>query len=374
MNPTARMMYASPEGDADVLYATRFPAPDPVLWFRVRGRDHLLLSDLEYGRGLRVSRVDRVHRFSEWGRRAGVAGPLSIAEGSALFLKSHGVRRVEVPASFPLILARNLSQKGIRVDPVPDPFFPERSRKRPFEVAAIRRALRATEAAIRRVEDVLRRSRVRNGVLRDGGRLVTSESLRALLKVTLAAQGLTARHTITACGRDACDPHSQGHGPVRSGQAIVLDVFPRSDADGYWADITRTFVKGRPTPALVRQYEAVRAAQEAALGRLRAGRLACDVHQAAVEAFESRGFFNSTVRGAPRGFIHGLGHGVGLEIHEAPRLNASSKHRMAAGEVVTIEPGFYDPGVGGVRLEDMVLVTAKGCENLTRYPKRFVIP
>lgn len=368
------MMYAAPEGDADILYATGFPAPDPVLWFRIRGRDHLVLSDLEYGRALGHSRVDRVHRFSDLGPRSGERKPLSLANGAAWFLKSHGVRSVEVPASFPLFLARALESRGIRVSAVPDPFLPNRSRKSPRELTALRRALRATEAALRRAEGVLRRSRVRGGVLRDGGRIVTSESLRALLKLTLAAQGLTASHTIVACGRDACDPHAEGRGPIRPGRSIVLDVFPRSDSDGYWADITRTFVKGRPSAALVRQYEAVKAAQQAALARLRAGVAACDVYRAAAEVFETRGYLNSTVRGRPQGFIHGLGHGVGLEIHEAPRLNATSKHRLAAGEVVTIEPGLYYPAVGGVRLEDMVVVTRDGCENLTRYPKRFVLP
>jgi Xaa-Pro aminopeptidase len=153
-----------------------------------------------------------------------------------------------------------------------------------------------------------------------------------------------------------------------------VDVFPRSDVTFYWADITRTFVKGTPSPALGALYEAVRRAQEAALERLRSGERACDVHRAAVDVFEGLGYRNGMKRGVPEGFIHGLGHGVGLEIHENPRLNASSIHRLETGEVVTIEPGLYYFGIGGVRLEDMAVVGKGGNENLTRYPKRFAIP
>ena len=369
-------MVAAGERDADLYYGTRFASPDPVLFFRIRGRDILVLSDLEYGRGIKQARVDRVLRYSELAARA-TRPPHKIPDMTSVissFLRSQGIRRVEVPAHFELGLSRAIEAKGIGVSPRTAPLFPERSRKTSGEVACIREALRATEKAIGKAEAVLRRSRIRGSRIYDGSRVVTSESLRGVLHVSMAEDGLTASHTIVACGNQACDPHSEGKGPLRAHHAIVMDVFPRSSRTLYWADITRTFVKGKARPALRAQYEAVKEAQEAAIRAVRAGIPAHRVHEAAADVFKGRGYENRMWKGIPAGFIHGTGHGVGLEIHEPPRLNATSLHRLAVGEVVTIEPGLYYPGVGGVRLEDMVVVTGRGCVNLTKYPKRFVIP
>lgn len=371
LKPENLMMYAAGESDADMYYATRFAAPDPFLYFRIRGRSIAVLSDLEIGRARKQARVDRVlsasRLFAHRMKKPFLAGNV------ASYLRSLGVRQVAVPYRFPAGLVREMALHGVRITPRPDPFFPERSRKGLEEIRAIRTALRATEKAIHKAEAVLRKSRVRGKRLYLGNTVVTSDLLRKVLHVSLLEDGLTASHTIVSCGEQACDPHAEGEGPILPGRSIVMDVFPRSQRTLYWADITRTFVKGRPAPALKALYEAVREAQDAALRALREGAEGSRVHGEAVRVFDRLGYRNTLRQGLPEGFIHGTGHGVGLEIHEAPRLNAASTHRLRAREVVTVEPGLYYRGLGGVRLEDMAVVTRGGCINLTKYPKIFEI-
>ena len=170
--------------------------------------------------------------------------------------------------------------------------------------------------------------------------------------------------SIVAGGRQAADPHEAGRGPLRAGEWIVADVFPRMLATGYWGDMTRTFLHGRPTAAQRRMYEAVAEAQRLALSLVRPGAKGKDVHRAVTDFFARRGWKTGTgPDGRAHGFFHGLGHGVGLEIHEEPRLSPSGGE-LAPGMVVSVEPGLYYPEIGGVRIEDLVVVTETGCSVL----------
>ena len=184
-------------------------------------------------------------------------------------------------------------------------------------------------------------------------------------------------HTIVAGGDQACDPHDGGSGPLRANQAIILDVFPRDEHTGYYGDMTRTVVRGKASDALRRQFEAVRDAQQAALKTIRGGIDGRTVHRAVQKLFDSRDFHTGTVSPNPKsarqqGFFHGTGHGLGLQVHEAPRMGNVSC-RLRAGHVVTVEPGLYYPGVGGIRIEDVVLVTTRGCRLLSNFPVAFEI-
>jgi Xaa-Pro aminopeptidase len=171
-----------------------------------------------------------------------------------------------------------------------------------------------------------------------------------------------------ACGEDGCDPHNQGSGPLVADRPIILDVFPRDTRSRYFADITRTVVKGRATARVRRMYEAVAAGQSAGLLAIRAGVQGEQVHRTVQETLEGFGFQTGEVDGRMQGFFHGTGHGLGLEIHELPRVSRLPV-TLQAGHVVTVEPGLYYPGHGGVRIEDVVVVTEAGCRNLTSYPK-----
>jgi Xaa-Pro aminopeptidase len=194
---------------------------------------------------------------------------------------------------------------------------------------------------------------------------LTSERLRHELDLALLSEGMDPGEAIVAGGPRAADPHWLGEGPLRAGEAIIFDVFPRSKKTRYYADMTRTFVKGEPAEQLQQMYDATAAALDTALAQIRAGANGRDVHQAVLDSYKAAGFSEDE---GPR-MTHGTGHGVGLEIHEAPSLSVGDME-LVEGDVVTVEPGLYDPAVGGVRIEDIVVVTADGCRNLTRFPRQ----
>ncbi len=190
-----------------------------------------------------------------------------------------------------------------------------------------------------------------------------------MIDCAIAEVGGLAAHTIVAGGEQGCDPHEGGHGQLFANEPIILDIFPRAQATGYFGDITRTVVRGRASEAVRKLYDAVHAGQRLAFRRMRAGTPTAEIHRAVQELFVSRGYSTGPRNGRMAGFFHGTGHGLGLEIHEAPRVGATSTGKLQAGQVVTVEPGLYYPGIGGVRLEDVALVTAKHPRNLTRFEK-----
>ena len=174
--------------------------------------------------------------------------------------------------------------------------------------------------------------------------------------------------TIAAPGPQGADPHCQGYGPIHAEEPIVMDVFPRDARTGYFGDLTRTVVKGTAPDIVRKTFETVRDAQQLAFGMIRAGVPGTDPHLAVEEFFKKSGYETDRNSTPARGFFHGLGHGIGLEIHEEPRLSLSCKEPLQAGNVVTVEPGLYYPEWGGIRIEDDVLVTENGCEKLSTLP------
>jgi Xaa-Pro aminopeptidase len=198
---------------------------------------------------------------------------------------------------------------------------------------------------------------------------LTSEKLRAIIDTAIVQAGGLASHTIVAGGKQACNPHESGHGLLRANEPIILDVFPRSQKTGYFGDITRTVVKGRAGEPLRRMYHTVERGQEIALGLARNNARAREVHEKVQEFFVNQGYKTGRVKGRLQGFFHGTGHGLGLEIHEPPRISATSTGLLRKGQVVTIEPGLYYPEIGGVRLEDVALITSSGPRNLTKFEK-----
>jgi Xaa-Pro aminopeptidase len=369
------VLFGAPETDADLLYASRFPAPDPVIWIEARRKKILVVTDFERDRARRVSKADEV-----WGAQAlalehakkdrSKKPDTSPAGLFVAALRKLNSRSIEVPESFPMGMAALLQRFGISVKTRPGPVYPERLCKTNKEIQSISKALRTCERALEAVVGLLRQSRIEKNRLRLFGRPLLVEDLRRIINLTLMEGGCVAAHTIVAPGDQAVDPHSEGKGPIRPGEPIVIDIFPRSVRSFYFADITRTFVKGRPSAALIRQYEAVLSAQECALSMIRPGLPVRSVHLAVQRVFERLGFPTQEENGRLQGFTHSTGHGVGLEIHEPPKIGqVDPSVRFQKGMVVTVEPGLYYLGTGGVRLEDMVVVTDRKARNLTRFPK-----
>ncbi len=368
-----RLIFAASESDADMLYATRFLAPDPFLYFEKAGRSFVALSQLEYDRGRKEAKVDRVFNQSEFARGLRARGRPAPHDWIAALLIQHRIRCVTVSPSFSLSLARTLERRGIRVRVAENGLFPERECKTRGEIATLRHSLRATAEIMRRAIELIHRARARrDGVLMLAGAPLTSERLQTEIRMEAGRRGFEASHPIAAGGVQACDPHARGHGPLKSGELIILDIFPRDLSTGYWGDMTRTVVKGRASDAQRRQFHAVRQAQKLAMFRLRNGVDGRTVHAAVNEFFESKGYRTGNFSGRYEGFFHGTGHGLGLEIHEAPRVS-SVPHTLRTGNVVTVEPGLYYPSVGGVRIEDVVVIRRGGCEKLSHFPVRLEI-
>lgn len=363
------MHYAASETDADMFYGTGFVAPDPFAWFTARGRSYIIASDLELGRCRDESRADEVLSMTEYRKRAikgGVKAP-GMADILVAALRHKKVRTAVVPDSFPLGMADALRQRGITLTARRSPFFPARVLKTPAEVREIVRAQEATERAVAKAFDRLRKSTIKGNRLMEKGRALTAEDIKRTIDVSLMEDACIARNTIVACGEQAVDPHNRGSGPLAPHRAIVFDVFPRSST-GYYADMSRTVVRGKASDAIRALYDTVREGQEQGIAAIREGVNGKDVHNDIHRLFEERGYRTGPVDGKMQGFFHGTGHGVGLDIHEAPRVGGVDDI-LPADSVVTVEPGLYYPGLGGVRLEDMVLVQKKGCRNLTKFDK-----
>ncbi len=370
----ATLFYVASEQDSNLYYATRFMAPDPFLYLELKGERLLVMSDLEMDRARSQATVDRVLSYSELERAAKAAG---VERPGAMdivhqILGPLGIRAIQVATTFPFGQAVKLQSLGYQVAAKPDPFYERRVVKTAEEVAHIEAAQRATETAVTAAHELLRRAEPRNGGLWLDGAALTSEGIKQFINVKLMEQGCIAQHTIVAGGEQACDPHHEGCGPLPSDRSIIFDVFPRHATTRYFADMSRTVLRGTASPELTRLYQAVKDAQEEAIDSIRDGADGAKIHQRICDRFEAAGYQTGLVNGRMQGYFHGTGHGVGLDIHEAPRISKTGSI-LQEGHVVTVEPGLYYPGLGAVRIEDMVLVTKDGCRNLTRHPKVFVL-
>ena len=392
------------QDDANQLYLSGFTGPDPFLTLYVDGRVHVLVSGLEYGRARAESDADVVERHADYGYEYG--GREARYDMYAEFVRTNGAESVLVPPRGPVGTADALRDRGIGVAVDDDDALTTvRAVKTDDEIEAIRDAQRANEAAMAAAEELLASadvagesipvdevtagddsptgdstpteddttSTIEPGMLVHDGTVLTSERVKAEIEMELLRHGCALDETIVAGGTQAADPHDRGSGPLRANEAIVIDVFPRSKATKYNADMTRTFCVGEPSDELRERYELTEAALAAALDAIRPGTTGEEVHAAACEVYEDAG--HPTFRTDPEtetGFIHSTGHGIGLDVHELPRL-ATGGGELEPGHVVTVEPGLYDPAVGGIRIEDLVVVTEDGHENLTNYPIEFVV-
>jgi Xaa-Pro aminopeptidase len=371
---SAILIVAASERDANLYYATRFLAPDSFVFIQTATQKILLMSDLEIDRAKQQATVDLVLSYSAYEKQLkdrGMTEPKA-ADVIKAILDAFGITDLIVPTNFGIELADALRERGLRISTRKEPFYPERAVKSPEEVQSVLDTMRATEAAIGHAVEVIRASDIHQGQLYYEGRILTSEFIKKLINVKLMENDCIAQHTIVACGDDACDPHNEGSGPFRAHEPIVMDVFPKSSKTGYYADITRTVVKGKPSAALRRVYDTVLQGQELGLQMVQAGASGKAIHSAIQELFERAGYHTGVIDERMQGFFHGTGHGVGLDIHEPPRISRVDD-TLQPGHVVTVEPGLYYIGVGGVRIEDTVLVTSDGCENLTTFPKLFEV-
>ncbi|MFB6229262.1 MAG: M24 family metallopeptidase [Halobacteriales archaeon] len=357
--------------DADQRYLSGYDAPDPFITLYTPDALWVLVSSLEYARAKSDSNADVVRRFADYDFQA-----MREEHGKdearrrmvAAFLGEAGVNAVATPKRFPLETADGLRAREVAVDPdAEDTITTIRATKTDAEIDHVRATQRANETALGAAEELLSNATIEDGRLHHEGEALTAERVKEEIEVTLLREGCALEETIVAGGRQGADPHERGHGPLPANEPIVIDVFPRNTETKYHADMTRTFVIGEASEEVRRRHELTIEAMEAAIEAVEPGTTGAAIHDAVCDVYEAADY--QTLRSNPEadtGFIHSTGHGVGLDVHEQPSV-APGGEELEPGHVITIEPGLYDPEVGGMRVEDLVVVTEDGCENLTTY-------
>ena len=378
------LVIGAPEHDADAYHLSGFLAPDAVICLRVAGKSYLAVSSLEYGRAAKEAPVDELLSYDELEittlARELKSGAKAYAAAIANLLERLGAMGspIAVPPGLGVVYADELRARGVTLTPDRVLFEGLRRSKTEAEISNIEKTQAAVEAACAHARSILEESDLgSDDSLIWRGEPLTSELLRSEIDVDLLRRGCAADGTIAAGGPQGADPHERGHGPLKAGESIIVDIFPMDLSTRYYSDMTRTFVKGEPNEGFRKMYDAVLESQEAALSMIKAGVNGRDVHRKVSDVLHEAGYKTNVHDQEPgkpltEGFFHGTGHGVGLEIHEAPRI-APVDEELIPGDVVSVEPGVYDPGIGGVRIEDLVVVTEDGCRNLTRFPKGFVV-
>ncbi len=365
------LIIADSERDSNMYYATGFPAPDPFVFIRKGNEKIMITSDLELDRAKSESKADKVLSISKYERviRKSGGNSFCLIEIVAAALREMNITKLQVPANFSVEYADFLRKNGFRLEVKREPLFDSREIKNEEEIEHIVKTLRNTEYALEKAVDCIRKSKVRDGFLFSARNIqITSESIRQMINVELMKRGCTAKHTIVSCGEHSCVPHNTGSGPIKANESIIFDVFPKDEETGYYADISRTVVKGKASRSLKKMYKAVASAQDLVFKSAGNDTRGDVIHRKVMKHLTSLGFKTGKVKGKMQGFFHGTGHGVGLDVHEPPRIS-KTKCTLKTGHIVTVEPGLYYPGIGGVRLEDMILITDDGCTNLTKSPK-----
>jgi Xaa-Pro aminopeptidase len=379
------LLMATPTKNADLRWFSGFHASDPFPAFSAQGRKVGLLPLLEVGRAKDESDFDEVLNLTEIINDLRRTNPTAgIADAIVFAALQRGVKKFRVPGDFPVTLFLRLQELGLelvaagsrRDDRPASALFPQRWVKTKAELAGIRAGNRAASAGFTAVEKALAEAKPdRKGRLIWKGKVLTSEILQEEVQVaTLRAGAICDTGLICAPGDQAVDCHCKGSGPIFANQLLVLDIFPRDLASWNYGDMTRTYLKGKASPAQRKMVEAVKTAHGRIIKAIRAGATGAAIHQIPVDYFKSLGYVTGPNQaGVYVGFFHGSGHGLGYDIHEEPYLSPRNPHPLVVGNAITVEPGLYYPGIGGCRFEDCVVVTKDGCELLSKHPYRWEI-
>ncbi|MFK7960204.1 MAG: M24 family metallopeptidase [Phycisphaerales bacterium] len=379
-DPRSALVIAGiPQTNRSLMHAIRFEVGDPAALVQVpsnTGRRRILIvRDIEMERATKHAKADIVRCPADYAPPEGLSGDRETATAQAVAgcLVQSGVKQAVGHRSLPLIYADHIRSAGIELICEPDMGVRERRMKDEIEITALRRAQHITEEAMLLACRLVANADVdRDGTLMVGDEVLTSERVRTEIDTFLLRRGFDSGGPIVAGGLDGSDCHAHGSGPLRTGEPVIIDIFPRDRQTGYHGDCTRTVVHGE-VPELVRDmHAAVVSAKKKATAAVRAGVTGEAVHAATVAEIEAAGFaVGLPGPNAPAtrvAITHGTGHGIGLEVHEPPLLDRAGPP-LLVGDALTIEPGLYGPSVGGIRVEDMVVVTEDGCISLNSLPE-----
>ncbi len=368
MPKKALLFFDDTLSNLDLRYFCGFEVHDPFIAMQVGRRKIAALNALEFGRALKESSLDQIVPLEDLTEAALAAGAKQPgpADQIAVLIQKEGVTKIEVPGDFPSSLLVKLSAMGFDLNVIDGEVFAQREIKTDEEAKAVRDGNRCAAVGFAAAEKRLRESTIKGRRLIHDGRVLTSERVRIAIQTACINAGGYPADTIVAGGDQACDPHCRGSGPLRANELIIIDIFPRMFKTGYWGDMTRTFLRGEASDEQRRLIEAVAEAQKAALRTIKAGVMATVPHEACKQVFAERNYVTELRETGAVGFFHGTGHGLGLAVHEAPRMG-TVKRRLRKGAVVTVEPGLYYPGLGGARIEDVVQITDAKPKKLSSY-------
>jgi Xaa-Pro aminopeptidase len=369
------LVYADSMRSPELRHEVPLAVPDPFLYVEHDGERHAVVVSFEIDRIEALDIGVKTHPLEEFGYDELLAHGMTRDEAereiAVRVCRSLGVEAAAVPPVFPIELADHLRAHGVALESARELFETRRRVKNEFELEGIRRAQRGCEAAMAAACDLLRRAEASNGTLTADGAPLTCERLKLVVEGVFGQHGLSAEEFVVSHGPQTAIGHEMGSGPIAPNEPIVFDLFPRDRESGCYADMTRTFVVGKPDDELVRYQRLCREALDRALEAIRPGAPGREVHRLVCDFFQEHGYPTQLSKQPGEvlrdGFYHGLGHGVGLEVHEKPALGRG-RDELVAGDVVAVEPGLYRQGYGGCRLEDLVLVTDEGAQNLTDYP------
>ena len=377
----AILLVGSSERDANMYWATKFKQLDPFTLIEIDGKKFLITKELEFDRAKEQAKVDEVVNLREYGEERGIKN-IKTDEIIPLFLKDLGINTVIVPEHSSYKLGKLLENKGFCVKIKNEPFFEQRNIKTEQEIEYITKVQRATEDVLDKTLDIIKKSEIKNGLLYYFEKPLTSEYLRNFIRIELLKRNCWCEaDVIVSCGEQTSMPHMYGTEQLIANSPIIIDIFPRHLETKYWADMTRTVFKGKASNEFKRLYNTVLEAQKIGIEMIKPGVDVFFIHQAVESYFESHGYETDKINKPMKGFFHGTGHGVGLNIHEYPKLRSKDRKGtwiLEEGNVITIEPGLYYPKkepdspypeIGGVRIEDLLVVTKNGYRNLTKFPK-----
>jgi Xaa-Pro aminopeptidase len=369
------LLYGDTERSAALRHEVPIAIGDPFLYTEVDGQAKILVSSLESARIADVRPDAELLDYTDVGfhelLESGLPRDEVLLEMVSRAVERFAVRDALVDPEFPLAVADRLRADGVTLRPDHDAFALRRRAKSPAELEGIRRAQRAAEAGMAAAAAVLRSAQVHDDRLVVDGRPLLAETVRAALRDACAAHGAPAPADVIVASVWQGFGHEAGTGPLPAHLPIQIDLWPRDEATGCWADMTRTFVVGEVGDAVRAQEGLVAEAFAKVKEAARPGVTGRELHAIVCDIFEAAG--HRTQRTGPgedphEGFQFSLGHGIGLEVHEDPGLGQSGRGPLVAGDVIAIEPGLWEREVGGVRYEDLLLITDDGCETLTEYP------